>query len=213
MTKLTADDRILIKHLRIEKQWGARRIVNEFPNKAWSIASVSRVIHKINNNGTTERNPGSGRPKSAGTQQNIERVSELICSPDGDPHSHKSPREIERETGISRSSIRRIVKHDLQLKTYKRVIGLKLNQNVKLKRLQRSRQLLERFPNERSVRNIWFTDEKTFTVATPVNSQNDRVYSAETKKAQVQESRLIRERDHFRRNIMVSSGCFSNGEN
>ena len=75
-----------------------------FPNKAWSIASVSRVIHKINNDGTTERKPGSGRPKSARKQQNIERVSELICSQDDDPQSQSS-REIERETGISRSSI------------------------------------------------------------------------------------------------------------
>jgi len=47
------NDRILIKHLRIEKQWGARRMTNEFPNKAWSIASVSRVINNIDNIGTT----------------------------------------------------------------------------------------------------------------------------------------------------------------
>lgn len=157
-------------------------MTNTFPNKAWSIASVSRVINKIDNDGTTERKPGSGRPKSARTQQKIERVSELICSQDDDPHSHKSPREIERETGIPRSSVRRIIKQDLELKTYKRVIGQKINENVKLKRLQRSQQLLARFPNERSVRTIWFTDEKTFTVSTPVNSQNDRVYSIETKK-------------------------------
>jgi AraC-like DNA-binding protein len=206
MTRITAEDRILIKQLRIEKQWGARRMTNEFPNKAWSIASVSRAINKIDNNSTTERKPGSGRPRSARTQQNIERVSELICSQDNDPHSHKSPREIQRETGISRSSVQRIVKQDLQLKTYKRMIGQKLNESVKLKRLQRSRQLLERFPNERSVRSIWFTDEKIFTIATPVNSQNDRVYSIETKKSRIPESRLLRERDHFSRGIMVSVG-------
>ena len=206
MTRITAEDRILIKQLRIEKQWGARRMTNEFPNKAWSIASVSRVINNIDNNNTTERKPGSGRPRSARTQQNIERVSELICSQDDDPHSHKSPREIQRETGISRSSVQRIVKQDLHLKTYKRMIGHKLNESVKLKCLQRSRRLLERFPNERSVRSIWFTDEKIFTIATPVNSQNDRVYSIETKKRQVPESRLIRERDHFSRGIMVSVG-------
>ena len=143
MTKITAD-RILIKHLRLEKQWGARRMTNEFPNKAWSIASVSRVINKIENDSTTERKPRSGRPRSARTQQNIERVSELICSQDDDPHSHKSPREIERETGIPRSSVQRIVKQDLQHKTFKRVIGQKINENVKLKRLQW-------FPNARSV--------------------------------------------------------------
>jgi len=34
MTKRTAEDRILIKNLRIEKQWGDKRMITEFPNKA-----------------------------------------------------------------------------------------------------------------------------------------------------------------------------------
>ena len=178
----------------------------------WSIASVSGVIKKIDNDGIIERKPGSGRPKSARTRQNIERVSELICSQEDDPHSHKSPREIERETGIPRSSVQRIVKQDLQLKAFKRVIGQTLNENCTLKRLQRSQQLLERFPNDRCVRSIWFTDEKTFTVATPVNSQNDRVYSVESKKRQVPERRLIRKREHFSRGIMVSVGVSRMGK-
>jgi len=107
-------------------------MINEFPNKAWSIASVRRVIKKIDNDGIIERKPGSGRPKSARTRQNIERVSELICSQEDDPHSHKSPREIERETGIPRLSVQRIVKQDLglQLKAFKRVIGQTLNENL-----------------------------------------------------------------------------------
>ena len=46
-----------------------------------------------------------------------------------------------------------------------------------------------------------FTDEKTFTIATPVNSQNDHFYSVETKKSQITEIR-----DHFSRSIMVSVG-------
>ena len=46
MTKITANDRILIKHLRIEKQWGAMRMKTEFPNKNWSTASVNRLIEK-----------------------------------------------------------------------------------------------------------------------------------------------------------------------
>ena len=100
------------------------------------------------------RKPGSGRPKSISTARNIRHVSELICS-------HKSPREIEREIGISRRTVQCIVKQDLQLQMYKRVIGQVINENCKLKRLQRSQQLLDRFPNERSVRSIWFTDEKT----------------------------------------------------
>ena len=81
-------------------------------------------------------------------------MSELICSQYEVPHSHKSPREIETETGIPRSSIQRIVQQDLQLKTYKRVIGQKLNENGKLKHLQCSQQLLEWFPNAGRVRSI-----------------------------------------------------------
>ena len=69
----------------------------EFPNKNWGTASINQLIKKIDNNGTTARKQGSDRPKSARTQQNIDRVSELICSQEEDPHNHKSPREIERE--------------------------------------------------------------------------------------------------------------------
>jgi len=58
------------------------------------------------------------------------------------------------------------------------------------------------------VRQIWFTDEKTFTVATPVNSQNDRVYGA-SRKADVATVQLIRERQHFSHNAMVSVGALN----
>lgn len=116
-TKITAEHPVLIKNVRIEKQWGARKMINEFPNKAWSIANVNWVIKKIDNSDTTECKPGSDCPKSARTQQNIERVSELICSQDDDLHSYKSLRKRERETGIPRSSVQSIVKQDLWLKT------------------------------------------------------------------------------------------------
>ena len=93
------------------------RMKTEFQNKNWSTASVNRLITKIDNNGTTLEE-GSGRPKSARTQQNIDRFSELICSQEEDPHNHKSPREIERETSILWSTVRLIMKQDLWLKTY-----------------------------------------------------------------------------------------------
>ena len=137
-------------------------MMTEFPNKVWSKASFNRLFRKIHADCTTARKSGSGRPKSVRTVRNIRRVSELICSQDDDPHSHRSPREIQRETGISRSIVQRIIKQDLQLKPYKRVIGQVINENCKLKRRLRSQQLLGRFPSERSVRSIWFTDEKTF---------------------------------------------------
>ena len=127
-------------------------------------------------------------------------------------HCFLFTREIERHTGISRSSSQRIVKKDLALKQYKRVVGQRLNADCKLKRLHRSHQLLQRFPTDRSVRAVWFTNEKTFTVETPNNIQNDRVYSRGTRKYSVSASRLIRERSHFSRSIMVSVGVSRMGK-
>ena len=66
-----------------------------------------------------------------------------------------------------------------------------------VKRLQRCQELL-RFLSERNVQRVWFTDEITLTVAMPVNSQNNRVYSAADKKSNADPRRLIRERQHFR---------------
>jgi len=57
-------------------------------------------------------------------EANIELVAGLICSQENDPGTGKSPREIEKkETGISRSSVCRIARHDVQLKVFERKKG------------------------------------------------------------------------------------------
>jgi len=100
------------------------------------------------------------------TSHRGKKVEELICSQEGEPSTHKSPREIERITGIHRSLVQRMVKKDLVMRSYKRIVSQKLNDDSRIKRLQRCQLLLQRFPTERSTGNIWFTDEKTFSVAT-----------------------------------------------
>ena len=68
--------------------------------KRWSQSSLIRLRRKIDNYiGTTERKSGSGRPRSVRTAVNISTFDDMICSQDDAPCSHKSPREIERETG------------------------------------------------------------------------------------------------------------------
>jgi hypothetical protein len=212
MGKLSQDDLILIKNLRIEKQWGAKKMVSEFPNKQWKLRTLTDVIKKIDQTGSSARIAGSGRPRTARTAVNILLVRTLICSPVNSPRIHLSPREIERETGVSRSTVSRIVKLDLKLNVFKRFPVQKLSNENRLKRLTCCQQLLERFPSDRSVRRIWFTDEKVFTVSTPVNSQNNRVYSMAEKKALVEPGRLLMERSHFSKSIMVSVGVSKMGK-
>jgi len=63
-----------------------------------------------------------------------------------------------------------------------------LTQSNRTVRLQRARKLLEIFPYDK-VNFIQFTDENVFTVTTPKNPQNDRLYVPEaTKKKQVDRS-------------------------
>ena len=62
------------------------------------------------------------------------------------------------------------------------------------------------FPDDK-VDFIWFTDEKVFTVSSPRNPQNDRLYVlAGIKKKQVAAERLLRTRTTFSRSVMVSVG-------
>jgi hypothetical protein len=49
-----------------------------------------------------------------------------------------------------------------------------------------------------------FSDEKVFTVQTPTNTQNDRVYTAVAVKHDVSPDRLLKGRKHFSQSVMVS---------
>ena len=55
----TEEDKILIKVLRQEHGYGARRLLNEFSNKGWCLSSVNKLLKKIDETGTVKRKPGS----------------------------------------------------------------------------------------------------------------------------------------------------------
>src|SRR6218665_3688394 len=55
----------------------------------------------------------------------------------------------------------------------------------------------------------WFTDEKIFTVQTPTNSQNDRVYANIAVKRDISSERLLKGRKFFSQSLMHSVACRS----
>jgi len=70
--------------------------------------------------------------------------------------------------------------------------------------LQRAGQLLHRFCDS-DIDFIWFTDEKIFAVASPSNTQNDRLYVARSlRKKNISARRLLRTRAAFSGTLMVS---------
>jgi len=41
---ISKEDRVLIKMLRVEKGYGAKRLMAEFPRRNWSLDAVKRLI-------------------------------------------------------------------------------------------------------------------------------------------------------------------------
>jgi transposase len=203
----TADDRVLIKELREHKGYGARRLLKEFPMKQWSLAGVSRLLKQISETGSSAtKKHRSGRRRSVRTDDNIKIVEELVQSQENAPGSHKTLREICRGTGMGYGTVHRTVHQDLQLKCLKKRPAQYLTAANTFSRLLRAKALLRKYPTCQ-VPFIWFTDEKVFTVASPRNAQNDRLYApVAMKKCQVSAERQLFTRTTFTKSVMVSVG-------
>lgn len=200
----SSEDKILIKNLVLLKGYSSRRLIKEFPQNGWNKNGLDVLLRKIRATASVDRKPGSGRPRSVRTPENINTVHDLVLSQENAPQTHRTTRQIERETGVSRRTVGRIIHDDLQLKCLKKRRAQELTMCNTESRLVRCKQLLRKFP-EHSVSFIWFTDEKVFTVAPPINTQNDRLYvSATTMKRDVDAERLLRTRPTFSRSVMVS---------
>ena len=73
-----------------------------------------------------------------------------------------------------------------------------------IKRLSCAKKLLSKYP-ESAADFIFFTDKKVFTIAPPVNLQNDRVFApCGTKKRDIAADRLLRTRPTSSKSAMVS---------
>jgi len=207
---LSDADRMRIQTLR-EQGLGAKAIKRAYPQKQWSLATINRLCRKFDATGSAlERKPVSGRPKSARTEENVGLVSEMLCSQEDQPGTSLSLRQIAKEIGLSKTSVSNIAKHDLGLRCFKRVPVQVITDATRLKRLERSQQLLRRFTATKS-KCIFFTDEKLFYISTPASNQNNRVWNA-GRKSDISSKRLLTERAKFSQSVMVSAGVCYGGK-
>jgi len=63
--KISQEDVILIKNIYLSKQYGARRRLNELPNKGWKDGSIGSLLNRSHKTGTIVPQPGSSRPRSS----------------------------------------------------------------------------------------------------------------------------------------------------
>ena len=157
------DYRAVIEACHLEKGWGARRILKEFPGRNLNQSSVSYKIKKIKDTGSTSRKQGNGRPRTAVNDDNKVYVEEMIVSQEDQPGTRKSQREISRDLyiNVSRTSVRWMTK-ELNLKPFKRIRVSRRDQKVKQKRKTRSKNLNDRYSIAK-VKKLVFTDEMDFS--------------------------------------------------
>ena len=89
----TEEDQILIKVglLRQEHGYGMERFLKEFSNKGWCLPCVIKLLKKIDETGTVERKPGSGKKRTTRTVENVELVERLVAlSQENAPGTHKT---------------------------------------------------------------------------------------------------------------------------
>ena len=138
-------------------------MLSEFPTKNWSLCGLNRLLRNTDKTGSAERCLGQGRKRSVRTRENTDDVADLVHS-QNNPQTNGTQQEISRDLGISRGSVNRTVRKDLQLQCFKKRKASELTATCK--------ETLK-FYTPSLVNFIFFSDEKVFTVARPSNSQND----------------------------------------
>jgi len=73
---LTKEDRTLIKNVWESKKYRVKRLFKEFPNKKCSKRGVEDFQRRLRTTRSIERAPGSGRPRTTRTAENVDAVWE-----------------------------------------------------------------------------------------------------------------------------------------
>ena len=153
-----------------------KRLVGEFPSNSWKLHVLNKLIKNLRETGTIDWSPGSGRPRSARSDDNIDAVEELVLS-------QKSARQKHIKL-CERSQMRRVFTnylcYELSTTTCSWNVSWSVVRRRWLQPIDRPVRLLPDSCCDRSRRRIAnadfinFTDEKVFAVASPVNLQNDK---------------------------------------
>jgi len=155
---------------------------------------------------TVDRRPGSGRPLSARTQENVETVNDLVLSQEDKSQTHTTVREISRETGIRRSSVSRIICQDLHLKCFNRRRAQELTDANCAARMKHAKPLLQKFPQS-ATDFVFFLDEKVFSRSLHLTIGRTTASThpvSDTRKCSNAAERLLRGRPTFSKSLILS---------
>lgn len=141
--------------------------------------TIERWCKSIRETGSINLSTSSGRPRTIRTKANIRKVKNRLKR-----EKPLSTRKLALELGISRGSVQRLLKDDLQLQAYKVLNEPLITDEHKAKRLKFVNWVRTNFRKEDTMK-IVFSDEKMFDIDGVYNSQNDRIWAANRSEANI----------------------------
>ena len=171
-------------------------------NGALGLRTIKRWCKVIQETGSCDPLHALGRPRIVRTKEIIEKVKNRVKR-----KKQVSVRVLARDLDISKTSIHRILKNDLRLRPYKRILQPLLTDKHKEKRKKFSNWVRNNYRKEDTMR-ILFSDEKWFDIDGIYNSHNDRVWAVD--RAEADKKGGIKQKRKFPQKVMVWLGVCSN---
>ena len=100
------EEKAVIKNDFLVRGWHAYKICKEHLTKSWNSVSVYRLLKRFQEDNSMDRRAGLDRRRTITTEENENVIENLTRSQEDNPGSHMSPREVEKNTGINRTSVR-----------------------------------------------------------------------------------------------------------
>jgi len=94
------EDKILIRKSLYLKGYTAKRLTDEFREKSWTKHGVNKLLKKLRGTGTADRQSGSGRPRSARTEENSYVFASLNTSNILSTHKYTQHTQLHAYIGI-----------------------------------------------------------------------------------------------------------------
>ena len=173
----TAQQRKFIVEEMILTKWltATRRKFKRINNFSSAKKTIQQLIIKLQNE-YTRRNLNKGRSGHPVTQCNSETMNHLqsiMIETDT-----KSIRKLASETGVSRTTVQKIIKKDLDIKSYSAKVTEQLSAADHTKRLQFCQGMKMMMENENiNFNEILFSDESNIHLNGSPNKQNCREWS------------------------------------
>jgi hypothetical protein len=175
--RLSVDMRIAIVRLYSKFDQNVAESAGQFKRKfngeTVSRNSIVRINSNFDKTGTVSDLPRSGRPRTGRSEENIVMVSNKISQSPG-----KSTRRMSAETAISQSSVERILRDDLKLKSYVPCLVQELSEDDFDRRVEFAEEWIRRIDEDPTFgEHVLWSDEAIFRLSGHVNRHNCIIWS------------------------------------